>query len=670
MKRNRHPVAKMIAAAVCIPLLLIVFMACLPATTLGRIVSVIASAGTGKTVEVERAVLTVFSRSPSMMLNDTSIRDSQDIDSIATVKTASATGRWGSLWRSESFLTKVVLDDADANLRVDSSGRPNWSPRDEYPEADQRSTTPHWSRWLLTLPVIELSNVNVDYQDAITGRSLTAMINAKTDKTDSHQLLSSEAIARIDGIPVEFELNIKAPFANDGDTVQLNVIAQSENSQATIEGTVDDLQNLHEIDLDFDLRADSLEDMAALSNVPMPVLPPLVMQGNVLREEDEIVLRRFDSTVGDSTFEGDIRIDPTTPIPTLYANIISKVFDLDDLAGLIGAQPDPDETNAIATDIAGTHSDNDSGVNTSERNATLGGAIEDSRLLPAKDIPAASFMRHFIGAIDFEAKEVRSPVYPIDAIKMRVEMAENTALIKPLLWKVANGLIEGSADLDLSDDTLQATVDLSVKHLNLREIMAKFGLDNDGFGQIGGQVKLWMQGDSLAELAGSADGGLFLIMTQGRISALLTELAGLDLAEALAIFATDQEDTTEISCAYADLHTRAGILTVETMVADTRDSVFLANGNVNLKTEALNLVFEPHPKDLSLLAAQTSFNINGTMKSPEVSSGDKLIQRAAAAAILAAIATPVAALIPFIEPGDGQDNPYCDGLVSSLKQKP
>jgi hypothetical protein len=48
-----------------------------------------------------------------------------------------------------------------------------------------------------------------------------------------------------------------------------------------------------------------------------------------------------------------------------------------------------------------------------------------------------------------------------------------------------------------------------------------------------------------------------------------------------------------------------------------------------------------------------------------VAPGEELMARALATAALAA-AAPVAALIPLIEPGTGDDSVYCNGLVEAI----
>ena len=48
----------------------------------------------------------------------------------------------------------------------------------------------------------------------------------------------------------------------------------------------------------------------------------------------------------------------------------------------------------------------------------------------------------------------------------------------------------------------------------------------DSFGIIGGRMKFWVRGESVADFFASADGGLFLLMTEGRLDNLLKKHGG------------------------------------------------------------------------------------------------------------------------------------------------
>ena len=112
-------------------------------------------------------------------------------------------------------------------------------------------------------------------------------------------------------------------------------------------------------------------------------------------------------------------------------------------------------------------------------------------------------------------------------------------------------------------------------------------------------------------------------------------------------------------CAYASLFVEDGVVSIDELVIDSQDTVFLADGTVDLGAETFDVSLEPHPKDPSILASSTSVALGGRFAAPEVEVGPELPARVAAAAVLAAVAAPAAALLPFVETGGADDSQYC-----------
>ena len=149
---------------------------------------------------------------------------------------------------------------------------------------------------------------------------------------------------------------------------------------------------------------------------------------------------------------------------------------------------------------------------------------------------------------------------------------------------------------------------------------------------------------------------------------MIIEAAGLDIAQAAPLL-LDRDETTHIRCAIGDFKATDGILHSEIFVFDTNDTNVDGTARINLKDETINAVIKAHPKDKSPLAARTPITISGKLKNPSIGlSPGELAGRGAAAALLGAVLTPVAAIIPFIELGLGEDSD-CKGLVAQAKAR-
>jgi uncharacterized protein involved in outer membrane biogenesis len=379
----------------------------------------------------------------------------------------------------------------------------------------------------------------------------------------------------------------------------------------------------------------------------LPVLPPYQLEGQLKRQNDIIEINNFSGRIGDSDIGGDIRIEPQTKPLTLYATLTSNKVDLDDLSGLIGGAPDAGETASA------------------EQRQQDRREQQSPYLLPHKPLNLRKTTEIIQGVIKFRGKRVEAPKLPIDDIELTLKIDKGVLTLEPLTFGVGNGTITSTLSFDTGKQPVEGRIESEIQRVNLKKLLAPFEIADDSLGVIGGRIKLWVYGDSIADFFASADGGLFLLMTQGRLDVLLTELAGLDIGEALVALAGDV-DSVPIDCAYIDAHSEKGILKLETAVVDTSDTVFLADGFIDFGQELVGIVVEPQPKDISLLSFRSPLHIEGRLKKPSVYPGPSELLVRGIAAVLLGIATPVAALLPLIEPGTGEDTVYCNGLIDAI----
>ncbi|MGQ7847097.1 AsmA family protein [Granulosicoccus sp. 3-233] len=646
-----HWIKRLVLVLLLVPAVILIALELLPGKWLARQISSLASASSGLDVVIDDASLTVFTLSPSLSLSGIDVDDSAD-QPVVDAEQLSATANLRALFNESPLIDRIQLKGGAASLSVDEQGRGNWTDwlpaSDPASSGDDSDTTP-------AIPAVRsilIDSTQIAYRDQRTDLDVKLDLSAQGSTSDDSEPLTAEATGTINELPVSAQVSAQSLLAVASMQNDLSVDASATlgTTSADVQGVIGEPSSFSQLDLDFSVEGQDLQDIEAVSSMLMPLIPPFSLEGSLRRDNDEFILRRFDAVVGDSDLQGDIRVNPFSEPPLLYANIISTVLDLDDLAGLIGASPDPDEV--AAPDEA----------------AQTGQGQTDGRLLPDNPIPLTELGALFNGEIAFRSSEIRTELMPVESMDLQLQLLPDRLKIEPLTIGLAGGVVEGSLDARLSDEPISSTLELRVLHVDLGPVMASAGIDNDAFGQIGGRAKYWMTGDTVSEMAASADGGVFLLMTEGQVGALLTELAGIDLVESLTLLTTEKDELTDIRCAYADLHTREGLMSVQTFVIDTDDTVFLADGTVDFNDESLDLTIEPHPKDVSLLAAQTAVEIGGTLTDPAILPGKSLPLRVAASAILASVAGPAAALLPFLESGSGEGSPYCSGLASSLDE--
>lgn len=337
--------------------------------------------------------------------------------------------------------------------------------------------------------------------------------------------------------------------------------------------------------------------------IPLPHLPPYKLEALVHRKqgpEDQqtISLQNLSGTVGDSDVTGILHVMTGGERPMVSARLHSRKLDFDDLAGLIGAPPDPEETSKAQE----AHAEK-----TEERQTVL----------PDKPMDFTQ-IRKMDAEVEYAANDVLAPDLPLNNFSLSLTLEDGHLQMDRLDFGVATGTVPTQLEMNARKDPIEAKLHTDVDHVNLSRLLARFDVADNSFGDIGGRGKLWMQGQSLADWFGSADGGLFLTMTGGKIDALLVELAGMDFSKSAAVLLSS-DTHVKIECAYTDLQARSGIVTIHPFLLDTQDTKFKGHGSIDLRQEKLDLTVEPYPQDFTILSSRGPLHVTGTFSDPKFS---------------------------------------------------
>jgi uncharacterized protein involved in outer membrane biogenesis len=256
---------------------------------------------------------------------------------------------------------------------------------------------------------------------------------------------------------------------------------------------------------------------------------------------------------------------------------------------------------------------------------------------------------------------------PLQAVRGRVLLQDGVLQLLGLQAGVAGGQLAGDTRLDGRGDSAHWRLDLQAEGLDIARWVR--ALRRPGAtpsqprswltGVLAAELRLQGRGSSTAQILGSLQGSAHLRLRDGTLSHLLTEAAGIDLAQALGVLVRGDEPLP-LRCALFDLAVDQGVVQARRAVLDNRDSTLRVDGRIDLRQETLALRARARPKDFSPLALRVPVLVTGTLAAPRVGlDGRALGARAAAAAALAVIAAPVAALLPFIDPGDDPPGDPC-----------
>lgn len=237
--------------------------------------------------------------------------------------------------------------------------------------------------------------------------------------------------------------------------------------------------------------------------------------------------------------------------------------------------------------------------------------------------------------------------------------------MSPLSVSVAGGRVDGNLSLARSGKAVALKADAAFRRLQLARLLPATSRTEASLGTLGGSFELAGEGTSLGAILGNGNGRLALVTGSGQLSNLLLEIAGLDGGEALG-FLLGGDRKSQLRCAVASLPVRAGVMRAEAVVMDTDDTLVTITGSANLRDEQLDFTLHAQPKDWSLFSVRSPIHLRGPFAQPRVSVDAKALGLRAAASILLGLVNPLAALIPLIETGGGEDA-NCRELISGVK---
>jgi len=417
---------------------------------------------------------------------------------------------------------------------------------------------------------------------------------------------------------------------------RIDVRARAGTTRAHARGSLLDPLRLRDFDLQFKLSGANLEDLYPLIGIAMPPTPPYELDGRLGRDGSVWSYKDFTGTVGDSDMAGDANIDTAGERPYLRADLRSRRLDFDDLAGFVGGAPDADGESG------------NPGANAADVRADA-----NAQVLP--DTPyELDKLRAMDADVRLRAQRINSPSLPLDDMDAHLLLENGVLLLDPLNFGVADGDIRSTIRMDARQSPIRTRADITARGLDLSQLLPEVELAQNAIGKVGGHVQLAGSGNSVAEMLGSSDGEVALGVGRGKISNLLMEMAGIDVAEIIK-FKLGADRLIPIRCGFGDFSVDNGLMTARSLAFDTTDTILIGDGTIDLDDERLDLTIRPRPKDRSLFAFRSPLLVGGTFKAPTFKpDAGRIGLRAAIALTLGSIAPP-AALLATLELGPGED---------------
>ncbi|WP_428310229.1 AsmA family protein [Hydrocarboniphaga sp.] len=551
-------------------------------------------------------------------------------------------------FKGRLVLDDILIDKPLGDLGPGPSGKPNYlfdalmnqdpSPQDDHPLA-------------VDIGRLTIHDGNIRIVEKTYKADFTVKIHTQERKDGSEPDIHIDADGTYANAPItaRFVGGSVLSLRDPAKPYPVDLRVKNGDTEVTLVGTLVEPMTFGGANLKLDFRGNNLADLFPLTGVPLPPSPPYRVSGRFDYADGRFRFKDFTGTYGQSDIAGNVSVLPARDQRrkvTMVAHSNKVVWS--DLAGFIGATP----------------GDKDAPNDSAEQEAQRKKQAATGKLLPDTPI-ALPRIRAADLDVTYKVDKIESDIAPVDNLEGHLVMEDGFISVKPLKLGVGSGSIAANIELDGRKDLIHTTADIDFRKLDFGHIMQKVSIFH-GTGVVGGSARLDARGNSLADMLAAGNGDLKLFMTGGDISALLVNLAGLDLGNSL-VSALGLPSRAELRCMVADMELRDGQVGTRTLLADTTEANIIGHGTIDLKQEKIAYQIKTEPKRLNVGRLGAPININGKLRNPSIlPDPGALALRGGAAAILGTLLTPLAALIPTIQLGLGEDND-CVALIHGLQ---
>ena len=546
---------------------------------------------------------------------------------------------------------KVVMplfevDRPILDLKRDATGRANWDIGDK-----KKASKP------FKLPPIQRFVINqghLTYADLGKKLSLNGVIdsNENAGGASAHAFsLTGKGILNNNPFGLNIaggallNVNANAPYPFSGD-----VRAGDTHIQAS--GTIAKAFDLSSYTTNLHVSGADLAKLYDLTGLALPNTPRYDLRAKLSHSGKLYEFDGISGLVGSSDLRGKFSVDTQSGRPFLDAVLRSRSLDFNDLATLLGAAP------------AGK-----AAVNASpEQKAVNAHLAATQRILPDSTLQVDR-LRKMDARLDFRAEAIKDTVLPVQNAYLKLSLDHGLLTLDPLQFNFPQGRLVSRISLNGRSAVPVTTVDARLSNVQLKNFVpGPKGEDVPIEGDLLARVKLSGRGDSVHKAAAASNGAVTVVIPHGHLRTAFAELLGVNVGKGLSLLLSKNNGASDIRCGIASFDVKDGVLRADQIVVDTDVVKVSGTGQVNLADESIDLTLKGDTKKFRVTHVFLPITIGGHLRSPAIGvQAAPAVAQAGLAVALGAVLTPLAAILPFVDPGLAK-NADCSGLMSAAQQ--
>jgi uncharacterized protein involved in outer membrane biogenesis len=623
----------------------------------------VASAKSGRTVTIAGDLnVHIWSWTPTVTVNGLTVGNPpwEANRPLAKIERLEIKLKLAPLLKGDVILPRVSLLKPDVYLHQEKSGRANWTFENKAPTNEPASGP-------TKLPVLRdllIESGKMTLVDDLRRLKVDGTIEAheKASKEDSKPF-RIEGKGTINDQP--FELTVAGgPLMNlepeHPYPFKLDITAG--DIKVDSDGRVLKPFSLAGLDFDVTLSGKDLAEGFYLTQLALPNTPPFKLHAHIARNGMRIGVTDIAGKVGESDLQGKLDIDATRKRPLIAGDLVSHQLRMNDLAASLGGKPKSGNSLDVKAQAA-------EGSKHPEPKEKAPPPDPNARLFPDAHLQVER-VRAMDGDVHFRAKSIEAGSVPFKQVALRVKLDNGVLALDPFAFEMPQGHLTGNVKIDARKSVPKVHIDVRVKDIQLDQLKGKAP---DAAPPLGGVMEARAvidgTGDSVHSVMSNANGMLTLVLPNGEVRSAFAELTGINVAKGVGLLLTKPNDRAEIRCGVAQFNIKDGLMNAENVTFDTQNVLIKGKGDIKLGPEELNLQIKGEPKKIRLTRLRAPIEVKGHLLKPSVGVDiGSTAKQGAIAAALGAIATPIAAVLAFVDPGLAKDQ-NCAAMLAEAEHK-
>ena len=405
-------------------------------------------------------------------------------------------------------------------------------------------------------------------------------------------------------------LQLTARLAGTGQKMALENLNLNIGSQHLIEvllkGKINDLRAASGMELDISMRGNDLASFSAPGGPALPFQGAFRVSGRFIDPAPRIYkIPSLDAAWGDNDTRGWIALDLSKDRPHLRAELSSQKLDLRPLF------EKPDAKGPAGAPVPKTESAN-------------------KKIFSSKPFQLEK-LKAFDADIKLHGKQILLSALALDDVIIDVLLDNGNLTLEPFAFNTGGGKADARFELRLQDTPPTLSLAKVIDQLDVGLMLEKLGYSRSLEGMLDTKINLVGRGASPAELMAGLNGYIVITMVDGQASDkyldLLEKYLGSDVLQLLNPFEARRE-SAPVNCFVNKIQIKDGLADVK-LLLDTDQTSILGIGDVNLRTEKLDLGIKPTPKkgtgisgvgsvSFSLKELSQPFRLGGTLAHPSL----------------------------------------------------